>query len=179
MKGNWGQRADRSTWPGIAAVRSIGGTSLLLDMPLSTFFIGYLCSLAATNGTQDEVRKKACETLDPQVFEVEWLWRYTPVPIRSLCFRSFALGVYITVLIGFPSFLFTWMCLGGGVMSGFTYTFIKGFWAMTVSGIVYSFVFPSAIDKRNFPELEFEDFASLNAQGEGEAPPMIGKPALI
>jgi len=138
-----------------------------------------MCSLLATKGTQDEVRKRACETLDPLVFDVEWFWRFTPVKIRSLGYRSLALGLYLTALIGFPSFLFVWMCLGGATMSGYTYVFVKSFWAMCVSGIVYAFVFPSAIDKRNFPELEFEEFALNSTASESEAPPMIGKPALI
>jgi hypothetical protein len=149
---------------------------LALDMLLTTFMIGALCSWFGTPGTQQEVKDGKCEALDPQVFEVEALWRYTPVVIRSTGLRSLALGAFTTALVGLPSFLLVWACVGSGAFPGQGYVVFKSFWAMAVSGFVYTFVFPPAIDKRNFPELEFQEFTSV--QGE-DAPPMVGSPSFI
>jgi hypothetical protein len=149
---------------------------LALDMLLTTFMIGTLCSLAGTPGTQQEVKDKKCEALDPQVFEAEALWRYTPVVIRPIFLRSLALGAFTTALVGLPSFLIVWAAVGGGMFPAAGYVVFKGFWAMLVSGFVYTLVFPPAIDKRNFPELEFQEFTSV--QGE-DAPPMVGNPSFI
>lgn len=163
-------------WPNITAfdMSTPLHSCLALDMLLTTFMIGTLCSAAGTAGTQQEVKDKKCESLDPQVFEVEVRWRYTPVCIRSLLLRSLALGVYTTALVGLPSFLLLWACAGSGGIPGHAYTIFKTIWAMLVSAFVYYFVFPAAIDKRNFPELEF----ALQA-GSDEAPPLVGNPSFI
>jgi hypothetical protein len=151
---------------------------LALDMMLTPLMIGLLCSLAATPGTQKEVKDRKCETLDPALFEVEAVWRYTPVFIRGLGLRSLALGVYTAVLLGLPSFLLVWAVVGSGTMDGHAYTYFKAPWAMLVSAFVYTLVFPTAIDKRNFPEIEFMDFASAHTDTE-EAPPLVGNPSFI
>jgi hypothetical protein len=148
-------------------------------MLLTTFLIGLLCSLAGTPGTQQEVKDKKCEALDPQVFEAESMWQYTPVPIRPILLRSLALGIYTTCLLGLPSFLLAWSSIGSGAMAAMTYIIFKSVWATFVSAFVYTFVFPAAIDKRNFPELEFEEF-SLNAAGsDAELPPQVGNPSFV
>ena len=153
---------------------------LALDMLLTTFLIGLLCSLAGTPGTQQEVKDKKCEALDPQVFEAEALWRYTPVVIRSIGLRSLALGLFTTAVVGVPSFLLVLCGVGAqGAMPGQAYVIFKGVWAMFVSAFVYTFVFPPAIDKRNFPDLEFQEFHSAINGEEEEAPPMVGQPSFI
>ena len=157
---------------------------LALDMLLSTFLIGYMCMLLATDGTKKEVRKKKCATLAPELIQGGW-WRYTPVPIKNLCLRSCATGAYVTLLIGIPSFLIVWASIGSGNMPGLPYTIFKSIWCTAVSGVVYAIVFPAAINKANFPELEFEELMGLAATGEHKdggdmSPiPLVAQPALI
>jgi len=67
------------------------------------------------------------------------------------------MGVYVTAIVGFPTFLLMWASIKNGSMNGYSYTVFKGVWAMFVSGLVYTLVFPAAICKSNFPELEFEE----------------------
>lgn len=178
---NWGKNPNRAAWQGMAAWRMNANNSCLsMDMLITTFAIGFMCTLLATGGTQKEVREKKCDVLNPAATEGGW-WVYTPVNIRNLCCRSLATGLYITALIGLPSFLIAWACVGGGAMEGYTYTVFKGIWAMAISVVVYALVFPAAINKRNFPELEFEELMSLAAAQAKEdgGPPMIANPAHI
>ena len=158
----WGKKSDPSAWPGIAAVRldTAVNSCLALDMLLTTFSCGFLCTLLATGGTEKEVREKKCAMLEPAAI-AGGLWRWTPVPIENLCARSLATGVYMTVLIGAPSFLFAWAGIGNGYMNGYSYVVFKGVWGMFVSALVYALVFPAAISKRNFPDLEFEELIAL------------------
>ena len=65
------------------------------------------------------------------------------------------------------------------VMPGQAYVIFKSLWATFVSAFVYALVFPPAIDKRNFPELEFQEFQSAINGEEEEAPPMVGNPSFI
>jgi hypothetical protein len=178
--GQWGKVTDRSAWPRISAFRMEAplNSCLALDLLLTTFFIGALCTAAATDGTQKEVREKKCDVLEPSAISGGW-WRYTPVGIRDLRLRSVATGIYITVLVGVPTFLIAWAAVGSGSMNGYAYVWFKGVWATLVSGVVYCFVFPAAISKNNFPELEFEALMALASGVNGDAPPLIANPALI
>ena len=131
-------------------------------MLLSTFLMGFLTCLLGTGGTQKEVREKKCDTLPPELLS-RGLWRFTPVPLRSLCLRAFAIGAYITAVIGVPSFLIMWCVVQGGSLAGLSWVIFKTIWATLVAGCVYVLVFPSAISKANFPELEFEELQALAA----------------
>ena len=177
----WGKVPDRSAWPRISAFGMDAPlkSCLVLDLLLSTFFIGGLCTLAATDGTQKEVREKKCDVLEHSAITGGW-WAYTPVPIIGLGLRSLATGIYMTVLVGLPTFLIAWAAVGNhGSMNGYAYVWFKAVWATIISGVVYSMVFPAAISKRNFPELEFEALMALSAGVNDVGPPLIANVALI
>ena len=138
-------------------------------MLLTAFAMGFMCCLLATGGTQKQVLARKCDTLVHTAF-AEGFWRYTPTPIRDLCARSFAMGLFFAALVGAPSFLLAWAAIGGGLMNGYSYTVFKGVWAMLMSAPLYALVFPAAIDRRNFPEIEFEDLLQrVEAQGKETA----------
>lgn len=158
----WGKKRDPAAWPGIAAVRmdTAVNSCLILDMLLTTFSCGFLCTLLATGGTEKEVREKKCLMLEPTAIAGGW-WRWTPTPIENLCFRSLVMGVYVTGIIGIPSFLFAWAGIGNGYMNGYSYVVFKGIWGTFVSAVVYTLAFPAAINKNSFPDLEFEELLAL------------------
>jgi hypothetical protein len=172
----WGAVKDTAGWPGIPALRLEAplNSCLALDFALTPFFIGFLCTLAATDGTQKEVLKGACAMLEPAALSRGW-WKWTPVPIRSLLLRALATGLFAVAFLGAPTFLIAWAAIGTGRMNGYSYTCFKGAWGMLVSGCVYAFVFPAAICKHNFPELEFEELAGL----AGDAPPLVANPESV
>ncbi len=90
------------------------------------------------------------------------------------------MGLYFYMLAGIPTILIMWMAVQDGVMAGLTYTVFKGIWATVVSAFVYSLIFPAAIDKRNFPELEFEELMALQSSAwQDEGPPMVSNVGLI
>ena len=105
------------------------------------------------------------------------LWRWTPVPIRSLSARALATGFYAVVLFALPTFLLAWASVGGGRMNGYSYTCFKGVWGMIVSALVYALVFPAAICKHDFPDLEFEELSAL--AGASDAPPLVANPESV
>lgn len=140
------------------------GTCLLLEIPLSAFLIGYMCTLLATGGLQKDVRMKKCDVLDPYAIQQHSFWRYTPANIRDLCLRSFAQGVLNTVVVGFPTFLLMWASIGRtGKIEGYNYCVFKGVWSLFLGGATFLFVFPAAINKANYPELEFEELVRLSS----------------
>ena len=100
-----------------------------------------------------------------------------PVRVRNLCLRSSAQGLFWT-LLGFPpTILVLWMFVQNGEMSGLGYTIFKGIWAMFFVVPVFFIVFFAGLDKRNFPELEFEALMRLTAEKEGTdaGPPLVGQ----
>ena len=175
----WGKVKNTAAWPTIPALRFEAplNSCLALDLFLTAFMIGWLCTLAATDGTQKEVREKKCDVLDPAALERGWL-RLTPAPMRSLPARALATGLFAAVIAAAPTFLIMWAAVGRGGMNGFAYTWFKGFWAAGVSAGVYALVFPAAIAKHNFPELEFQALMALSANS-ADAPPLIANPALV
>lgn len=175
---DWGNRQDKAAWPPIPAwgFNNPASSCLALDMPLTTFLIGFMCSLLGTGGTQKEVRERKCKMLSSDVCERGW-WRYTPVKVQSLCSRSLCVGAFVTALVGVPSFLLTWAVIGSGAFAGFSYTVFKGLWATFVSAVVYALVYPAAIDKRYFADLMFEDLHKKATRLS--APPLVAQPALI
>ena len=147
------------------------GNCLALDMLVTAFAMGFFCTLLATGGAQREVRDKKCQMLAPQAY-LQGYWLYTPVVLRDLCARSFAMGLGLAALVGAPTFLIMWASIGGGVLNGYSYTVFKGVWCMLVSAPLYAVIFPAAIDRRCFPELEFE--ALLQRVEAKNAPPQFG-----
>jgi len=174
----WGKVRDTAAWPRIPALRFEAplNSCLALDLLLTPFMIGWLCTLAATDGTQKEVREKKCQVLDTAAIRGGW-WRFTPVPIDGLGTRAFMTGLFAAAVLGLPTFLISWAVVGRGAANGLAYTWFKGFWAAAVSACVYALVFPAAIAKHNFPELEFQALMALSANGD--APPLIANPALV
>jgi len=175
----WGKQPNTALWPRIPALRFEAplNSCLALDLLLTPFMIGWLCTLFATDGTQKEVREKKCDVLDPAAIEGGW-WALTPVPIKGLQPRALATGLWAAALFGVPTFLIAWAAVGAGAMDGYAYTCFKGCWAPVVSAAVYALVFPAAISKSCFPELEFQalmETMALNA----DAPPLVANPALV
>ena len=136
-------------------LNTVVGNCLALDMLLTAFAMGFFCTLLATGGAQREVRDKKCPMLSPAAFN-QGYWLYTPAPIRDLCLRSFAMGLYMVALLGAPTFLLVWAVIGNGLFSGYSYTVFKGVWCMLISVPLYAVIFPAAIDRRCFPEMEFD-----------------------
>jgi hypothetical protein len=174
----WGNKQDKAAWPGIPVwgLNNAAGSCLALDMPLTTFLIGFMCSLLGTGGTQKEVRERKCKMLASHVCEGGW-WRYTPVKVRNLCNRSLCVGLFVTALIGAPSFLLAWAVVGGGLFAGYEYTIFKALWATFVSAVVYTLVYPAAIDRFYFSDLLFEDLHKKATRLN--VPPLVAQPALI
>ncbi len=105
-----------------------------------------------------------------------WRWML-PVRVRNLCLRSSAQGLFWTLLAFPPTILVLWMFVQNGEMSGLGYTIFKGIWAMFFVVPVFFIVFFAGLDKRNFPELEFEALMRLTAEKEGTdtGPPLVGQ----
>jgi hypothetical protein len=178
----WGARKNTAAWPALtmwtldADINSCIG----MDLLITAFMIGFMCMLLATGGTQKEVREKKCEVLDPTA-TAKGFWSYTPVRHRNLCFRSLMSGIYLTVFFGVPTVLIVWAAVGSGTMPGLDYTVFKGLWAAPVACAIYCCVFLAAIDKRNFPEIEFEALMEQAAakRDDGSAPPLVAQVAHI
>jgi hypothetical protein len=175
---DWGNKQDKAAWPAIPAwgFNNAATSCLALDMPLTTFLIGFMCSLLGTGGTQKEVRERKCKMLASHVCEGGW-WRFTPVKVRNLCNRSLCVGAFVTALIGVPSFLIVWAAIGKGAFAGYGYTIFKGLWATFVSAVVYALVYPAAIDKHYFADLMFEELHKKATRLN--VPPLVAQPALI
>ena len=177
----WGDRTNTEAWPALQmwVMNADVNSCLGMDVLLTSFLIAYMCTLLATGGTQKEVREKKCEVLDPQA-TASGFWLYTPVRFRGLCLRSCAMGFFFLMLFGLPTVLIMWMAVQGGSWDGYGYTVFKGVWATFVSIFVYALVFPAAIDKRNFPELEFEELMEMQAAAwKEEAPPQIANVGFV
>jgi hypothetical protein len=178
----WGDRPNTDAWPALQmwVLNTDVNSCLGMDILLTAFLISYMCTLLATGGTQKEVREKKCDVLDPKATEAG-IWLYTPVRFRGLCVRSCAMGFFFLFLVGLPTVLIVWAAVGGGAWAGYDYTIFKGIWASIMSIFVYTLLFPAAIDKRNFPELEFEELMALQNESwkEGEGVPMVANVGLI
>jgi hypothetical protein len=179
----WGDRSNTEAWPDLEmwVLNTDVNSCLGMDVLLTSFLIAFFCTLLATGGTQKEVREKKCDVLDPEA-TAAGLWRYTPVRFRGLCARSCAMGFFFLALCGLPTVLLLWAAVGSspGAWSGYAYTVFKGCWASAMSALVYALLFPAAIDKRNFPELEFEELMELQAAAwKDEAPPQVAAVGLV
>lgn len=168
----WGDRKNPAAWPALQMwiMNPDVNSCLGFDLSLTGFLIAFMCTLLATGGTQKEVREKKCEVLDP-LATAGGVWRYTPVRYRGLCTRSLAMGIFFWIFAALPTILFLWMIIQNGAMSGLGYTIFKGIWAFVVAGFVYTLLFPAAIDKRNFPEFEFEELMALQSDAWKDDPP--------
>ena len=178
----WGARDNTEAWPALQVwvLDPDANSCLGQDLLLTSFLLAFMCTLFATGGTQKEVREKKCDVLDPQA-TAGGAWRYTPVRFRGLCARSCAMGGFVLLTAGAPTMLAVWAALGNeGAWEGYSYTVFKGVWCMLMSAFVYALLFPAAIDKRNFPELEFEELMELqSAAWKDEAPPQVANVALV
>lgn len=177
----WGDRKNTAAWPALSMwkIDADSNSCLGMDMMITAFLLSFMCTLFATGGTQKEVREKKCDVLEPVATAGGW-WPYTPVRYRGLCMRSFAMGLFFTVLAGVPTVLIMWMAIRNGTWAGLDYTIFKGIWCTVLAGFVYTLLFPAAIDKRNFPELEYEEMMQLQAASFKDDPPqMVANVGLI
>ena len=150
---------------------------IAFDLVLTAFLLPFACTLLGTAGVLKDVRDKKCDTVEPALLR-GGVWRYAlPVRVRNLCLRSTAQGVFWTVLAFPPTILIIWMFVQGGAMSGLGYTIFKGIWATFFAVPIFCVVFFAGLDKRNFPELEFEALMRLTAAKEGvtDGPPLVGQ----
>ena len=172
-------RHDYGSWPTVSVWTWSyeANSSIAFDMALSTFLLPYFCTLLGTAGVLKDVRDKKCDTVDP-AFLRAGVWKYAlPVRVRNLCMRSLAQGIFWVLLTFPPTILVIWMFVQGGSMSGLNYVIFKGIWAFIFVVPVFFIVFFAGLDKRNFPELEFEALMRLTAVKEGSAdgPPLVGQ----
>lgn len=184
----WGKRTDTSTWAQSAvwAWNYELNSNLAMDLSLTSFFIGCFCMLLGTNGALKEVHEKKCDYLAVNAIpKTHPLARFTPLKIQNLCLRSLAVGFYFWILTGVPTILVLWMAIGSGTMPGLSYVILKGIFAAIVCQPVFVLVFLSAIDARNFPELEFDALMKMAGgsagkdAADGETPPLVGNVGLI
>ena len=150
---------------------------IAFDLALTCILLPLMCTLLGTGGVLKDVRDKKCDTVEPALFATG-AWRYTPVAIRNLCLRSLAQGVYWTVLAFPPTVLLLWAAVQNGPMAGLSYVIFKGIWATLLAWPMFTVVFFAGLDKRNFPELEFEALmrlTSMKGVGGEDAPPLVGQ----
>ena len=154
---NWGARDHAEQFPAIGMwrwnfeVQSCIG----LDIFLTHFLLGMMCTWAGSGGAQKDVRERKCPTLEPAAL-ARRPWVYTPVNIRSMFWRGIAMGLYFCLLAGVPILFLTWLVVRGDMWPGYSYVWVKGIYAgVFLATAVYVLVFLSAIDRRNFPELEY------------------------
>ena len=176
---NWGKRGhDYGTWPTIAVWTWSYevGSCIAFDLVLTSTLMGFFCTLLATGGAQKDVKDKKVDVIDPALLDSGW-WRWTPARVRGLCLRSLAQGLYWTALGYLPTIAILSIAIRGGTMPGLAYVIFKGIWAFFLAGPMFSVVYFSALDKRHFPDLEFEPFVRLATDkgGSDDAPPLVGQ----
>lgn len=179
----WGGRPAKESWPDIYVWKIDDqddvGTSMGRDLYLTAFAVGFFCSLFATGGTQKEVREKKCKTLVTDALTEGW-WRFTPISIRNVCLRSLCIGAVMVATLATLFIMFLWAIVGGGAVSGFTYCLVKAFYAgFLITPAVYTFVYPAAINKANFADMEFEKLMDLAADSQRPTASMVANVARI
>jgi hypothetical protein len=151
---------------------------IALDLFLTVFLMAFFCTLLGSGGVQKDVKEKKCEAMETAVIQRGW-WRFTPVRFRNLCVRSFMQGLFFCVLVYPVIILILTIALRGGTMSGLGYVIFKGIFAFFLAWPVFTIVYFAAIDRRNYPELEFESLMRLTGAKEGgqvaDWPPMVGQ----
>lgn len=159
---NWGARRNPDQFPalGVWSWNYEVGSCLGMDILLTHFLLGTLCTWASTGGAQKDVRERKCKALEPAAL-AQRPWVYTPVNVRSVFWRGLAMGFYVTALLGVPVLLLVWAAVGNGTWSGYSYVITKGIYAGVFLAFgVYVLVYLSAIDRRNFHELEYTALTS-------------------
>lgn len=168
---NWGDYHNNyDQWNHFHMTQSEGSAAAIpLDLAMSTFFMSFFSVVFGTRGVQQEVRKNKCDVLDPRVLQ-RGFWRWTPVRIPGLCFRAFVTALYFLLCAYGPSILIFWAALGNtGSVYGLTYTIVKALWCSIVSTFITTIVYFSALDARNFPDMELDDLlAEVNGFADGE-----------
>lgn len=162
---NWGSRDHAEQFPSLYMWRwnYEVQSCIALDVFLTHFLLGAFCTWAGSGGAQKDVRERKCPTLEPAAL-ARRPWVLTPVNVRSIFWRGLAIGVYTCVVAGIPLGLLVWLFVQNGTWQGYSYVWVKGIYAgVVLAPAVYTLVFLSAIDRRNFPELEY---AMLGVGGE-------------
>lgn len=175
---NWGKRGhDYNTWPSVYVWKwnYDVNSCIAFDLLLTAFFISFFCTLLGSGGAMKDVKDKKCDVIEPELLASRW-WRLTPVRFRNLCLRSLAQGAFWIVLAWIPSMIILSIAVRGEAVPGLAYVSFKGVWAFVVAIPVYTIVYFAALDKRNFPELEFESLMRLTGAKDGaaDAPPLVG-----
>jgi hypothetical protein len=176
---NWGKRKhDYNTWPsvGVWTWNYDVNSCIALDLFLTAFLMSFFCTLLATGGAQKDVKDKKCDVVEPALLQSGW-WRWTPVRFRGLCFRSLMQGLFWVLVGWLPSIIVLSIAIRGETIPGLAWVIIKGLWAFFFALPIYSIVYFAALDKRNFPELEFEALMRLTGPPgiAADAPPLVGQ----
>lgn len=97
--------------------------------------------------------------------------------VDGLCARSFANAVYFSVLIGGPMLLIFWACMaaaGKDHVGGEEYTAFKGVFAFFIDMPVFTIIFFSAADSRNFEVVEYTQLEE-DEEGKSNKIPLVGQ----
>lgn len=176
---NWGSRKEPATWPGVWVwkMNSETNSCAALDIILTCFFIGCMCTLFGTGGVMKDVKDKKVDIMDTAVTKGGW-WRFTPVRIENLCMRALAQGLYAIVWGGVPTLIIFSLALQGDSMSGLGFTVFKALWAAFFLAIpIFTVAFFAGMDARHFPELEFESLMRAGGLGVTATGSVMGGPA--
>lgn len=171
---NWGARTEPVQFPAVAmwAWNYEVSSCIGMDLLLTHFLLGCLCTWTSTGAAQKDVRDRKCPMLEPSALSGR-PWCYTPAIVRSVFLRGIAMGVYVSVLMGVPVLLVTWMAVGSGTWPGYSYVITKGIYAGVFIAVpVYVVVFLAAIDRRSFPEAEYLSLAPGGDAARG-TPPVV------
>jgi hypothetical protein len=175
---NWGKRGhDYDTWPSISVWKwnYDVNSCMALDLFMTAFLMGFFCTLLATGGAQKDVKDKKCEAIEPGVLE-RGLWRWTPVRFRNICIRSLAQGLFWVILAYVPTIIILSIAVRGGAIGGLGFVCFKGIWAFFLAAPMYTVVYFAALDRRNFPEMEFDSLMRLTGNKDAaDMPPLVGQ----
>lgn len=154
-------------------------TSIVADVLLTTFLVGFLSVTLATWGikvcglcflgyvpsscessvfAQDEVRKKFnTHPIHKSVLERGIWWYYWPVRVQGVCKRGFAIGFYFDVLLGLP-----YLCLLAAVLgwdstpiAGEAYCALKASYVAVCTIFIFPGMYFSAISSDKFESPEY------------------------
>lgn len=178
---NWGSRKEVETWPEVYVwkVNPETNSCAALDVALTCFFIGCMCTLFGTGGVIKDVKDKKVDVMDTAVTKTRW-WRFTPVRIENLCMRSLAQGFFTLLWGGVPTLIILSLALQGGSMSGVGFTVFKALWAAFFIAVpVFTIAFFAGMDARHFPELEFESLMRAGGMGAAATSALTAPPPLV
>lgn len=162
-----------------------------MDMYLTAFLLSFFTVVFASNGVVKDIEDGKCKPVDTSVTQRGW-WQYTPVRVHGLCLRGLLTALQMSAVAGTLGMLLFWAGIGSEEMPGLEYICLKSTFAAIAIIPVYSLVFFSAADSRNFEGVAFQALlAGSNGEGVqrevsmnqaladdqstgGKAPPLVG-----